>query len=128
MPQGAGADEDAPDPALRLAGGHDALSFDPTIAARMRQLRVGQWLRLVDDNGRESAARVAWISPITQRLLIVNRRGVRRMVVSPEELAALVGAGRAVVRAVDAPFDEAMKQVWQQLNAANDAPGEVASA
>lgn len=128
VPQAAGADEDAPDPALRLAGGHDALSFDPTIAARMRQLRVGQWLRLVDDNGRESAARVAWISPITQRLLIVNRRGVRRMVVSPEELAALVGAGRAVVRAVDAPFDEAMKQVWQQLNAANDAPGEVASA
>ncbi|ATD67043.1 hypothetical protein CNR27_05955 [Luteimonas chenhongjianii] len=128
VPQAADIDDDAPDPALRLAGGHDGLSFDPTIAARMRQLRVGQWLRLVDDNGRESAARVAWISPITQRLLIVNRRGVRRMVVSPEELAALVGAGRAVVRAVDAPFDEAMKHVWQQLNAANDAPGEVATA
>ena len=113
-------EDDGPDPALRLAGGHDALAFDPTIAARMRQLRVGQWLRLIDDNGRESAARIAWISPLSQRLLIVNRRGIRRMVVSPEELAALVGTGRAVVRAVDAPFDEAMKQVWQQLNAAND--------
>lgn len=113
-------DDEAPDPALRLAGGHDTLRFDPTIAARMRQLRVGQWLRLVDEQGRESAARVAWISPLSHRLLIVNRRGVRRMVVSPEELAALVGAGRAVVRSVDAPFDEAMKQLWQQLNAAND--------
>ncbi|VXB92080.1 conserved hypothetical protein [Luteimonas sp. 9C] len=127
-PQSSEVEDDAPDPALRLAGGHDALTFDPTIAARMRQLRVGQWLRLVDDTGRESAARVAWISPLTQRLLIVNRRGIRRMVVSPEELAALVGAGRAVVRAVDAPFDEAMKQLWQQLNAANDAASDAATA
>ncbi|TDK30169.1 DUF1631 family protein [Luteimonas terrae] len=127
-PQPLDAEDEAPDPALRLAGGHGALDFDPTIAARMRQLRVGQWLRLVDDNGRESAARVAWISPLTQRLLIVNRRGIRRMVVSPEELAALVGAGRAVVRAVDAPFDEAMKQLWQQLNAANDPAGDAATA
>lgn len=127
-PQSPEVETDAPDPAFRIAGGHDALAFDPTIAARMRQLRVGQWLRLVDDNGRESAARIAWISPLTQRLLIVNRRGIRRMVVSPEELAALVGAGRAVVRAVDAPFDEAMKQLWQQLNAANDPAGDVATA
>jgi len=28
----------------------------------------------------------------------------------------LVASGHAVVRAVDAPFDEAMKQLWQQLN------------
>ncbi|WP_233198571.1 MULTISPECIES: DUF1631 family protein [Luteimonas] len=116
--------EDAVDdevtPVLQVAGGTGALDFDPTIAARMRQLRVGQGLRLVDEHGRESAARVAWISPLTARLLIVNRRGVRKMVVSPEELAALVGNGRVEIRAVDAPFDEAMKQVWQQLNAAND--------
>ncbi|MEN5353034.1 hypothetical protein ABE532_09750 [Luteimonas sp. TWI165] len=42
------------------------------------------------------------------------------MVVSPEELAALVGAGRALVRSIDAPFDEAMKHLWQHLSAAND--------
>jgi ribosomal protein L7Ae-like RNA K-turn-binding protein len=41
---------------------------------------------------------------------------VRKLVVSPEELAAMVGSGRAVVRSVDAPFDEAMKQLWQHLN------------
>jgi hypothetical protein len=38
------------------------------------------------------------------------------MVVSPEELAVLVGNGQAIVRSVDAPFDEAMKQLWQHLN------------
>ena len=112
-------DDEPQDAALHLAPGQ-APAFEPTVAARMRQLRVGQGLRLIDENGRESAARVAWISPLTARLLIVNRRGMRKMVVSPEELAALVGAGRVVVRAVDAPFDEAMKHLWQQLNAAND--------
>ncbi|MGY0560079.1 DUF1631 family protein [Luteimonas sp. A277] len=101
---------------LRLAGGLDSLEHDPAIAARMRRLRVGQGLRLVDRHGRESAARIAWISPLTSRFLIVNRRGVRQMVVSPEELAVLVANGRVVVRSVDAPFDEAMKQLWQRLN------------
>jgi hypothetical protein len=33
------------------------------------------------------------------------------------ELAALVAVGRVVLRAVDAPFDEAMRQLWQRLNA-----------
>lgn len=109
-------DEDGRPADLRVVGGTDTLQFDPAIAARMRRLRPGQGLRLVDEDGRESAARVAWISPLTSRLLIVNRRGARKMVVSPEELAVLVANGRAMVRSVDAPFDEAMKHLWQHLN------------
>lgn len=112
---------------LRLAGGTDTLKFDPATAARMRRLRVGQGLRLVDEDGHESACRIAWVSPLTSRFLVVNRRGVRKMVVSPEELAALVAAGRAVLRAVDAPFDEAMRQLWQRLNASPE-PAEVRQA
>ncbi len=104
---------------LRLVGGTDTLKHDPATAARMRRLKVGQGLRLIDRSGHESAARIAWISPLTSRFLLVNRRGVRKMVVSPEELAVLVANGRAVVRSVDAPFDEAMKQLWQRLNAAS---------
>ena len=118
-------DDDSKPSSLRVVGGIDTLEFDPAIAARMRRLRAGQGLRLVDEDGHESAARVAWISPLTSRLLIVNRRGARKMVVSPEELAALVGSGQAIVRSVDAPFDEAMKQLWQHLN---QAPVAVASA
>jgi len=101
---------------LQLAGGTDTIDFDPEVAARMRRLRVGQGLRLVDEDGHETAARIAWISPLTGRFLVVNRRGARRMVVSPEQLTALVAAGRVVVRSTDAPFDEAMRQVWQRLN------------
>lgn len=108
---------------LQLAGGTDTLEFDPEMAARLRRLRVGQGLRLIDEDGHETAARIAWISPLTGRFLVVNRRGVRKMVVSPEELAALVAAGRAAVRSTDAPFDEAMRQVWQHLNPKQQATG-----
>jgi len=116
VPQALEAEVAEDDAGLRVAGGSAAIDFDPAIASRMRRLRVGQGLRLVDEDGRETAGRIAWISPLTSRFLIVNRRGVRKMVVSPEELAAMVGDGRAQVRSVDAPFDEAMKQLWQKLN------------
>lgn len=113
----ADAADEGDDGVLRVAGGHAQLAFDPAIAARMRRLRVGQGLRVVGEDGHESAGRIAWISPLTGRFLIVNRRGVRKTVVSPEELATMVAEGRAQVRSVDAPFDEAMKQLWQRINA-----------
>ncbi|MGY1459673.1 DUF1631 family protein [Luteimonas sp. A534] len=111
-----GADDSPALAGLQLAGGTDTLDFDPEVATRMRRLRVGQGLRLIDGDGHDTAARIAWVSPLTGRFLVVNRRGARRMVVSPEELTALMAAGRVVVRSNDAPFDEAMRQVWQHLN------------
>jgi hypothetical protein len=41
---------------------------------------------------------------------------MRKLVVSPEELAALIGQGRVALRSSEAPFDEAMREMWQQLN------------
>jgi hypothetical protein len=101
---------------LRMVAGTDTLEYDLSLAARMRKLRIGQNLRLIEDDGRETAARIAWISPLTSRFLIVNRRGMRKLVVSPEELAALVGKGRVAMRSSEPPFDEAMREMWQQLS------------
>src|SRR5690606_13653045 len=56
QPQGEAAeavDDGDDDGVLRVAGGKAALAFDPAIAARMRRLRVGQGLRLVDEEGHE---------------------------------------------------------------------------
>jgi hypothetical protein len=40
-------------------------------------------------------AKVSWVSPISSRLLLVNRRGVRVLTASTEELAAMVKQDKA---------------------------------
>ncbi|MFD8921578.1 DUF1631 family protein [Streptomyces sp. NPDC059569] len=92
-------------------GGHD-----PLLAERMRQLEPGDWLRLTSLQGETIAVKVAWLSPLTSRLLLVNRRGVRALVASAEELAVLASNGRLVVGAERTAFDEAMRQVRRHLD------------
>ncbi len=111
---------------LRVVGGTDSLDFDPALAARLRRLRVGQNLRLIEEDGQETSGRIAWVSPLTSRFLIVNRRGMRKLVVTPEELAALVAKNRVILRSSEAPFDEAMRQMWQTLNTSRGAVSGIA--
>lgn len=103
---------------LRVVGGTATLEFDPQVAERLRQLNPGAWLRLVDEDGQEGSVKLAWISPLTSRLLLVNRRGVRKLVASPQQLAVLVKAGRLLVETAAQPFDEAMRQVRERLSGA----------
>ena len=103
---------------LRVVGGHAGLDFDPKVAERMRQLTPGEWLRLLDAQGEHVAAKVAWVSPLTGRFLLVNRRGVRVLVASAEQLASLAAEGRLVAGTEQAPFDEAMRQLQQRLSRA----------
>ncbi len=111
------AADDLPIAGLRLVSTRETPE-DPVLVARLRKLRTGQGLRIREEEGHESAARIAWVSPLTGRFLIVNRRGLRKMVVTAEELAVLVGRGEVVIRAIEAPVDHAMRQVWEQLRAA----------
>lgn len=111
-------DDEAEQSQLRVVGGHAGLDFDPQVADRMRRLTPGEWLRLLDAQGEHVAVKVAWISPLSARLLLVNRRGVRVLVASAEQLAALVAQGRLVVGTEQAPFDEAMRQMRQRLSRA----------
>ena len=110
------ADESEDTRLLHVVGGHGGLDFEPLVAERMRDLQPGSWLRLVDEHGEEGSVKVAWVSPLTSRLLLVNRRGVRKLVASPEQLAALAKAGNLVLDAADMPFDEAMRQVRERLD------------
>ncbi|UHQ20954.1 DUF1631 domain-containing protein [Lysobacter sp. KIS68-7] len=112
------ADDETDQGPLRVVGGHAGLDFDPQIAARMKLLAPGEWLRLLDAQGEHVAAKVAWISPLSGRFLLVNRRGVRVLVASAEQLAALVAEGRLVVGTEQAPFDEAMRQMRNRLGRA----------
>lgn len=111
-------DEPEQEGRLWLAGGTDTLAHDPRLAAEIRELEVGAWLRLSDAQGEPVSAKVAWISPLTSRLLLVNRRGVRVLAASVEELAVLAAEGRLVIDAGRSPFDTAMQQLQEQLRSA----------
>ncbi|MGO1071333.1 DUF1631 family protein [Lysobacter sp. CA199] len=117
LPTSAEVEEDvAEERRLYLAGGTAQVAHDPLLAQRMRQLEPGDWLRLTNTQGETVAVKVAWISPLTSRFLLVNRRGVRALVASAEELAVLAAAGRLMVGAERTAFDEAMRQVRRHLD------------
>ncbi|GAA5071710.1 DUF1631 family protein [Lysobacter panacisoli] len=103
---------------LWLAGGTDTIRHDALLAERMRELDVGDWVRLTNAEGETTAAKVAWVSPLTSRYLLVNRRGLRVLVASVEELAALAGSNRLSIGAERTAFDEAMRQVRRHLDRA----------
>jgi hypothetical protein len=88
-------DEVVPARRMRVVGGTDLLDFEAGALDRARDLRVGDWLQLLTSSGRMEPAKVSWISPISSRLLLVNRRGVRVLTASTAELAAMVKLGKA---------------------------------
>lgn len=104
------------DPRLCLAGGTASVPHDPGVAAMIRRLQPGEWMRVVDAQGEATSVKIAWVSPLTSRLLLVNRRGMRVLVAAPEELAAMVGAGRLMLGGERTPFSEAMLQLRQRLD------------
>ncbi|HEY0333846.1 MAG TPA: DUF1631 domain-containing protein [Stenotrophomonas sp.] len=90
--------------------------FDNADADRFRAMAIGTWLDFVDKDGKVQAGKLSWVSPISSRLLFVNRRGVRFCVAAPEELAVMVRLGRLRTHINDGAFDSAMQGVIDRLD------------
>ena len=58
---------------------------------------------------------LSWLSPISSRLMFVNRRGVRVLVASVEELAALKKQNKLALREQEHVFDQALHRVMGRL-------------
>jgi hypothetical protein len=120
LPKSVGSeDENTP---IQLIGGTDTLEFDHTDADHFRKLPIGTWLDFIDKDNKVQAGKLSWVSPISSRLLFVNRRGVRFCVASPEELAAMVRMGRLRAHQDEDAFDSAMQGVIDRLDPAAHAP------
>ncbi|MGH8084749.1 MAG: DUF1631 family protein [Lysobacter sp.] len=115
-PPAAHTDDDAAERERWLVGGIDPLRFDPAVSERMRALQPGEWLQLTDIQGETVDAKIAWISPLSARRLLVNRRGLRVLVASAEELASLAAAGRLQVGCEPTAFEQAMRHMREQLD------------
>jgi hypothetical protein len=102
-------------PQLEVVGGTDTLDFDARDVERIRGLDIGAWVEFIDEDGSSQPAKLSWVSPISSRLLFVNRRGLRLCADSAEELASLMKRGRLVLREGDSAFERAMTQVLGKL-------------
>ncbi|WP_395769611.1 DUF1631 family protein [Arenimonas sp.] len=102
---------------LHLAYDKNAIEFDEADVEYFRSLPIGGWLQLEGSNGSFSPIKLAWISPISSRLMFVNRRGVRVLVVSVEELAQMKKQGKLIIHAEENVFEQTLDRVLHRLKA-----------
>jgi len=95
--------------------GAEAPAYDPEDVVRIKALQVGNWVEFYAADGTAQPAKLSWISPISSRLLFVNRRGMRLCASSPEELAIQIREGKLALRSADSAFERAMGQVLGKL-------------
>ncbi len=121
MPVQVAAAEPAPEPEpqLEVVAGSASLDYDAAMLERIRKLQIGDWIQLAAADGHFAPAKVSWISPISARLLLVNRRGIRVLVASVEELAVMAKLDRVIVRDGETAFEDAMHQVVGRLQSAS---------
>jgi hypothetical protein len=102
-------------PDLAVVAGTDTLAADPADIEKIRKLEVGNWVEMIGEDGVAQPAKLSWVSPISNRLLFVNRRGMRVCAVSAEELAVMLKQGKLSLREIDTAFERAMTQVLGKL-------------
>ena len=102
-------------PAISIVADKDRLDFNAEDLPAIRALKVGCWVDLAGEDGKLHPAKLSWVSPISTRLMFVNRRGVRVLVASLEELAAMKKQGKLAVREQEQVFDQALHRVMGRL-------------
>lgn len=102
-------------PRLEVVGGTDSLSVSDDDVELMRALKVGTWIHIAGEDGKHHPVKLSWVSPISARLMFVNRRGVRVLVASVEELAAMKQEGNLLVREQENVFDQVLHRVMGKL-------------
>ena len=102
-------------PRLEVVGGKDGLKVKDDDVELMRQIKVGTWIHIAGEDGKHHPVKLSWVSPISSRLMFVNRRGVRVLVASVEELAAMKQEGNLLVREQENVFDQVLHRVMGRL-------------
>ena len=102
-------------PRLEVVGGKAGIEVSDSDVEQMRQIKIGTWIHIAGEDGKHHPVKLSWISPISSRLMFVNRRGVRVLVASVEELAAMKQAGNLLVREQEQVFDQVLHRVMGKL-------------
>ena len=102
-------------PGLVMVADKDRYDYNAEDIPVLRALKIGAWVDLAGEDQKLHPAKLSWVSPISSRLMFVNRRGVRVLVASAEELASMKKLGKLVLREQEQVFDQAMHRVMGRL-------------
>lgn len=83
---------------------------------QVNALTPGTWLAFGNLAEAMTRAKLSWISPMSQRYLFVNGRGLKVAEYAPEELAVLLADKQAIVLAGNTLFDRAMTAIVGRLS------------
>lgn len=97
-----------------------------------KAMKTGEWVEFLTEEDEENIrAKLSWISPISNKLLFVNSRGVKVTDKSLDELAFDLRSGKANVLQQIPIFDRALKAIARQMTekeSPEDHPEESAAA
>ena len=93
----------------------EAAAAPVDMVARYEAMPLGTWIDLVGDDGRVTSASISFISPISGKRILSNRRGQRLLCASVQELAAMEAEGDIKPRHSDKAFDHALGVVGKRL-------------
>jgi len=95
----------------------EAQALPVDTVAKYEGMPLGTWIDLVAEDGRINTARISFISPISGKRILSNRRGQRVLCASVQELAAMEAGGQIKPRHADNAFENAMGAVGKRLEA-----------
>jgi hypothetical protein len=99
----------------------EELDEDDESLLAARQMKVGNWVEFIDDNGGRERAKLSWISPISSKYLFVNRRGLKVCDKSVTALAVELRRGTAILLEEVPLFDRALDAIVERLRQTHSA-------
>ena len=95
----------------------DATSTIGNVHDFVNEMVVGTWLAFGKE-GKTTNARLSWVSPLRSKYIFTSRARTKAIVVTPEELAWQLGAGKAKLIVEPVPlFDRAVSAALDSLAA-----------
>ncbi|MGH8234851.1 MAG: DUF1631 domain-containing protein [Rhodanobacteraceae bacterium] len=92
-----------------------SVDIDSDSLQAVRDLRIGNWVEFIDEQGTRERAKLSWISPISGKYLFVNRRGLKVADRTTVQLATELHDQRAMILEEVPLFDRALDAIVDRL-------------
>jgi len=90
---------------------------DREIFRQVSELKRGDWVEFLDEDGKRNRERLNWISPQRGILLFSNHRSSKAISIAPEALARQIRDDKAAIVQEEAIFERALNGALESINA-----------